>query len=57
MRYSVSKEVLEDVLKHLASRPYAEVSALIARLSQDAKALKEESAPANPVVSEDQAAS
>ena len=57
MRYSVSKEVLEDVLKHLASRPYAEVSALIARLSQDAKVLKEESAPANPVVSEDQAAS
>jgi len=56
MRYSVSKEVLEDVLKHLASRPYAEVSAIIARLSQDAKVLKEESAPANPV-SENQAAS
>lgn len=43
MRYSVSKEVLEDILKYLASRPYAEVSVLIAKLQQDAKLQKEES--------------
>lgn len=58
MRYSVSRDVLDDILKYLAAQPYAQVSVLIARLSQDAKALKEdEAAPKAEVVSQDQAAS
>lgn len=60
MRYSVSKEVLDNILQYLAAQPYAQVSALIASLSKDAKKLQADAAAEAPkaeVVSEDQAAS
>lgn len=37
MEYTVSGEVLQNMLNYLASRPYAEVSKLIADLQASAK--------------------
>jgi hypothetical protein len=36
-RYSVSEEVINDVLKYLSSKPYTEVSEIVAKVYADAK--------------------
>jgi hypothetical protein len=41
MRHSVNTKVLQDILNYLANRPYAEVSAIIKALQDDAQTVEE----------------
>lgn len=42
MRFSLDQKLLEQVINHLAGRPYQEVQGLIAAIQQDIKPVSED---------------